>query len=153
MKVSDVKYLKDYIISITFEDGIVGTIDLSDLVKQGIFSVFRAAARENRLESFFENFFDEKIHQGEENPKNVFLQKVRKFSEMVFNDYPDDQTCRDIIFTILRFIHFINSTREWCDAWWSHGGGKGCSSSPSPSCVTGGTRRRMRRRRMWRRSG
>ena len=41
MKVSDVKYLKDYIISITFEDGIVGTIDLSDLVNQGIFSVLK----------------------------------------------------------------------------------------------------------------
>lgn len=41
MKVSDVKYLKDYIISITFEDGIVGTIDLSDLVNKGIFSVLK----------------------------------------------------------------------------------------------------------------
>lgn len=41
MKVSDVKYIKDYIISITFEDGIVGTIDLSDLVNQGIFSVLK----------------------------------------------------------------------------------------------------------------
>jgi len=41
MKVSDVKYLKDYIVSITFEDGIVGTIDLSDLVNQGVFSVLK----------------------------------------------------------------------------------------------------------------
>ena len=41
MKVSDVKYIKDYIISITFEDGIVGTIDLSDLVNKGIFSVLK----------------------------------------------------------------------------------------------------------------
>ena len=41
MKVSDVTYLKDYTVSITFDDGIIGTIDLSDLVNQGIFSVLK----------------------------------------------------------------------------------------------------------------
>ncbi|MCX6279670.1 MAG: hypothetical protein NT004_16470 [Bacteroidetes bacterium] len=76
------------------------------------FEIFCAAAREKRLEAFFENFFDEKVHQGTDNPKNIFLQKVRELSEKVFNDYPVNQECRDIIFTVLRFIHFINSTRE-----------------------------------------
>ena len=31
-------YLKDCKVSITFNDGVIGTIDLSDLVNQGIFS-------------------------------------------------------------------------------------------------------------------
>lgn len=82
------------------------------------FEIFCAAAHEKRLEAFFENFFDEKVHLGTDNPKNIFLQKVRDLSEKVFKDYtdnnknPDFQECRDIIFTVLRFIHFINSKRE-----------------------------------------
>ena len=82
------------------------------------FELYCAAARENRLKAFYENFFDEKIHLGDENPRNIFLQKVRVLSEILFSDYPDNaaipkhQEFRDIIFTVLRFIHFINSTRE-----------------------------------------
>ena len=49
MKVSDVKYLKDYMISITFNDGVIGTIDLSDLVKQGIFSVLKDKAQFSKI--------------------------------------------------------------------------------------------------------
>jgi hypothetical protein len=41
MKVSNVKYLKDYFVLITLDDGLFGTIDLSDLVTQGIFSVLK----------------------------------------------------------------------------------------------------------------
>ncbi|MCK9618740.1 MAG: hypothetical protein M0R21_13005 [Lentimicrobiaceae bacterium] len=76
------------------------------------FEVFSIAARGNRLEPFFENFFDEKIHRGDDNPKNIFLKKVRELSKKVFNDYPDNQKCRDIIFTVLRYIHFINAEKE-----------------------------------------
>jgi len=49
MKVSVVKYLKDYMISITFNDGVIGTIDLSDLVKQGIFSVLKDKAQFSKI--------------------------------------------------------------------------------------------------------
>jgi hypothetical protein len=41
MKVLEVKYLSDYTISIKFEDGVVGTIQLNDLVEKGIFKVLR----------------------------------------------------------------------------------------------------------------
>lgn len=37
MKVQEVKYISDYIISIKFHDGIAGTIQLNDLVQKGIF--------------------------------------------------------------------------------------------------------------------
>ncbi|HAQ37590.1 MAG TPA: hypothetical protein DCQ58_03695 [Saprospirales bacterium] len=76
------------------------------------FEVFACAARENRLEPFFENFFDEKVHKDVDNPKNKFLKHIRELSEKVFNDYPDNQQCRDILFTVLRYVHFINSDKD-----------------------------------------
>lgn len=41
MKVQEVKYLSDYTISIKFEDGLSGTIQLNDLVQKGIFKVLQ----------------------------------------------------------------------------------------------------------------
>ena len=41
MKVQEVKYLSDYTISIKFEDGVSGTIQLNDLVDKGIFKVLQ----------------------------------------------------------------------------------------------------------------
>ena len=41
MKVQEVKYISDYIISIKFEDGVSGNIELSDLVQKGIFKVLQ----------------------------------------------------------------------------------------------------------------
>jgi hypothetical protein len=38
MKITDVKYLGNYSIVISFEDVISGTVHLSDLVQQGIFT-------------------------------------------------------------------------------------------------------------------
>ena len=41
MKVQEVKYLSDYIVSIKFDDGVTGTIQLKDLVQKGIFKVLQ----------------------------------------------------------------------------------------------------------------
>jgi hypothetical protein len=41
MKVQEVKYISDYTISIKFEDGVSGTIQLNDLVEEGIFTVLK----------------------------------------------------------------------------------------------------------------
>jgi len=41
MKVLEVTYLSDYTISIKFEDGVSGTIQLNDLVEKGIFKVLK----------------------------------------------------------------------------------------------------------------
>ena len=49
MKVSNVKYLRDYFVSITFDDGLFGTIDLSDLVSQGIFTVLKDKERFSKI--------------------------------------------------------------------------------------------------------
>ena len=41
MKVQEVKYISDYTISIKFDDGVSGTIQLNDLVQKGIFKVLQ----------------------------------------------------------------------------------------------------------------
>jgi hypothetical protein len=41
MKVQEVKYISDYTISIKFDDGVSGTIQLNDLVEKGIFQVLQ----------------------------------------------------------------------------------------------------------------
>jgi hypothetical protein len=41
MKVQEVKYISDYIISIKYDDGVSGTIQLNDLVQKGIFKVLQ----------------------------------------------------------------------------------------------------------------
>ena len=41
MKVQEVKYLSDYNISVKFEDGVSGTVQLNDLVEKGIFKVLQ----------------------------------------------------------------------------------------------------------------
>lgn len=39
MKAKNVTYISDYLIRITFGDGVSGVIDLSDIVKKGVFKV------------------------------------------------------------------------------------------------------------------
>jgi hypothetical protein len=41
MKVQEVRYIADYTISIKFDDGVSGTIQLNDLVQKGIFIVLQ----------------------------------------------------------------------------------------------------------------
>jgi hypothetical protein len=41
MKITEVKYLSDYKIELSFEDGVSGSIDLSELVEEGIFMILK----------------------------------------------------------------------------------------------------------------
>jgi hypothetical protein len=41
MKVTAVEYVSDYSISVSFEDGVKGVVDLSELVEKGIFKVLQ----------------------------------------------------------------------------------------------------------------
>lgn len=45
MKVCDVTYVGEYKIALTFEDGVTGSIDLADLVNDGIFQVLKDKTR------------------------------------------------------------------------------------------------------------
>ena len=68
------------------------------------------ATKLGHLDSFFDNFFNEDIHK--ENDKAKFLNAVKSFSEKVINDYPKEEDCKSILYMVLRYIHFINSSRE-----------------------------------------
>jgi len=74
-------------------------------------SVLIPAARANRLDSFFTNFFNEDVHK-EAAVQNVFLKEVQVFSQKIFNDYPQDEDSANILYTIMRIIHFINSKTD-----------------------------------------
>jgi hypothetical protein len=52
MKVQEVKYISDYIISIKFEDGVSGNIELTDLVQKGI---FKALQNKNEFAKVYTN--------------------------------------------------------------------------------------------------
>lgn len=41
MKVNEVKYLSDYTISVSFDDGVMGIVNLEDLISKGIFEVLK----------------------------------------------------------------------------------------------------------------
>jgi len=83
--------------------------------------------RENRVENFFTNFFDEEIH----NQKEKFIRNVQKMLIQAFNNtnLPEDfdkmkeekqkeahekrvKTAIDKTYSALRFIHFLNSKSD-----------------------------------------
>lgn len=71
--------------------------------------LFVASIENNTLDAFFKNNFNEGIHQS-----STFLDDVKELAQQVFTDDADDEmlACENI-YLILRFIHFINSTKEY----------------------------------------
>jgi hypothetical protein len=45
MKVKEVKYLSDYNISVSFDDGVTGIVDLENFISKGIFAVLKNKAK------------------------------------------------------------------------------------------------------------
>lgn len=45
MKVKEVKYLSDYTISVSFDDGVTGILNLEDFISKGIFMVLKDKAK------------------------------------------------------------------------------------------------------------
>lgn len=82
------------------------------------YSTFTGAAKANRLDSFFANFFDEDLHKTTE--KNAYLTEVRKLAEIILSEYGYDDSdkknyntdSRSVLFTVLRLVQFINSEKE-----------------------------------------
>jgi len=97
------------------------------------YSTFTGAAKANRLDSFFANFFDEDLHKIAE--KDAYLREVRKLAEIILSEYGYDDSdkqisdkqksdkknpdkkkyntdSRSVLFTVLRLVQFINSEKE-----------------------------------------
>jgi len=74
------------------------------------FRAMTLAAAGNRLEAFFHNYFNEDDHKTK--GKASFIEKVRTLCESIFKQYPVENDAGQIIFTVLRFVHFINQKKD-----------------------------------------
>ncbi|HLD54373.1 MAG TPA: DUF2442 domain-containing protein [Sediminibacterium sp.] len=45
MKVKEVKYLSDYTIRVSFDDGVTGIVNLKDFISKGIFAILKDKAK------------------------------------------------------------------------------------------------------------
>lgn len=61
------------------------------------------------LDAFFENFFNEDIHKQTDKAK--FLTEVKTLSGKIYKEYNDAEKTKNILFLVLRFIQFVNSTK------------------------------------------
>ena len=69
--------------------------------------LYITATVNDNLEHFFSNYFNEKIHSD-----NKFLEDVKLFSKIIIKDYPKTEDSKAVLYTVLRYIHFINSDKE-----------------------------------------
>jgi hypothetical protein len=72
--------------------------------------LYLTAIELGNLDAFFANFFNEKIHS--ETTKSQFINQVKVLSEILIKEYPDKDDVIKNLYTILRFIHFINSQKD-----------------------------------------
>ena len=82
-KVCTVKVLQGYRLDLTFDDGVRGQVDLSDLVGRGGFALWRdyRVFEQVRIGSFGELFWDDKIDLC---PDSLYLKATGKQPEDVF---------------------------------------------------------------------
>jgi hypothetical protein len=82
-KVRTVKVLQGYRLDLTFDDGVRGQVDLSDLVGRGVFALWRdyRVFEQVRIGSFGELFWDDKIDLC---PDSLYLKATGKQPEDVF---------------------------------------------------------------------
>ena len=82
-RVCTVKVLQGYRLDLTFDDGVRGQVDLSDLVGRGVFALWRdhRVFEQVRIGSFGELFWDDKIDLC---PDSLYLKATGKQPEDVF---------------------------------------------------------------------
>jgi hypothetical protein len=82
-KVRTVKVLQGYRLDLTFDDGVRGQVDLSDLVGRGVFALWRdyRVFEQVRIGSFGELVWDDKIDLC---PDSLYLKATGKQPEDVF---------------------------------------------------------------------
>jgi hypothetical protein len=83
VKVTKVKILGDYRLELTFDDGVCGVVDLSDLVGKGVFALWqsRHVFEKVRIGSFGELVWDDQIDLC---PDSLYLRATGKKPEDVF---------------------------------------------------------------------
>ena len=81
--ITNVKILQDYRLELTFDNGISGTVDLSDLVGKGVFAFWREcqAFEQVRIGSCGELVWNERIDLC---PDSLYLKVTGKKPEDIF---------------------------------------------------------------------
>lgn len=72
--------------------------------------LYYKASQIGNLEYLYKNFFNENIHKDGQIER--FLLEVKTLTEMLIKDNLEETEIKDIIYTVFRFIHFINSKRD-----------------------------------------
>jgi hypothetical protein len=82
-RISNVKVLQDYRLELSFDDGVSGVVDLSDLVGKGVFSLWYDphAFEQVRIGSFGELVWGDQIDLC---PDSLYLKATGKKPEEVF---------------------------------------------------------------------
>jgi len=82
-KVSKVKTLQGYRLDLTFDDGVNGVVDVSDLVGRGVFALWRdhRVFEQVRIGSFGELVWEDKIDLC---PDSLYLKATGRQPEDVF---------------------------------------------------------------------
>ena len=83
VKITNIKVLKNYRLEVAFDDGVCGVVDLSELVGECVFDLWRDpnAFEQVRIGSFGELSWDEKIDLC---PDSIYLKVTGKKPEDVF---------------------------------------------------------------------
>ena len=83
VKITKVKVLNSYRLEVTFDDGVWGVVDLSDLVGKGVFALWRDphVFEKVRIGSFGELVWDDQIDLC---PDSLYLKATGKKPEDVF---------------------------------------------------------------------
>jgi len=81
--ITKVKVLQDYRLELTFDDGVSGTVDLSDLVGQGVFELWRdrQAFEQVQIGSCGELVWNEQLDLC---PDSLYLKVTGKKPEDIF---------------------------------------------------------------------
>jgi CRISPR-associated protein Cmr2 len=71
------------------------------------FDLYKEAVKNYSLNAFFDNFMNDQIHK-----ENAFIDELKIFTEKVLKDYQDSKEAKKVIFCVLRYLHFIKTTKE-----------------------------------------
>ena len=82
-KITEAKVLQDYRLELTFDDGVSGTVDLSELAGKGVFSLWRdrRAFEQVRIGSSGELVWSDQIDLC---PESLYLKVTGKKPEDIF---------------------------------------------------------------------
>ena len=84
---NEVKYINDYTIFVSFDDGVSGIIQLNDLVEHGIFQQLKANDRFSKV--YTTGFSIAWSEELEIDAANIYAELTGTISSNYFNNFPN----------------------------------------------------------------